>query len=166
MTLQEYLNTVPSDVMITVGGKADQYDRNVSSWAFIGSKAELLHDIEELDKVQADSCTERAKRLRQALGRQISDVKDAWSRKAILETSSKLEAASLTAKRLIRAKKLEKEFKSLMDLNIAEHYPETSKRYCSPYRDGIHIILDYPVVGGYWFKEEYDKREKEKEEAV
>lgn len=166
MTLQEYLNTVPSDVMITVGGKADQYDRNVSSWAFIGNKDDLMRDIEDLDRIQAYFCAERVRRLRQALGRQISEVKDAWSRKAILETSSKLEAASLTAKRLIRAKKLEKEFKSLMDLNIAEHYPETSKRYCLPYRDGIHIILDYPVVGGYWFEEEYGKREKEREETA
>lgn len=166
MTLREYLDTVPSDVMITVGGgQSAKDDPNVSSWAFIGNKDEFFHDLEELNALQEKVCKDRVDRNRKLLTKQIADVNAAWKRKAALETSSSLEKASSTAKRLLRSQKLKKDWHGFLDMPIKEYYPETSRRYCQPYQNGVHIILDFPVSGGYWLKSEYDARTGEEETA-
>ncbi len=136
MTLEEYMETAPEGLIVSVGMK--------SGYVFIGNKAEYEDYIDLLSREALDNLEE----LRSRYKRKVANVKAALEKDKSGLLNSKLRE---TKAKYDFFNKRVKDYKPFRDREIKETYKRLNPN------DGVCVIVEGLDEGRYWVRCEYEK---------
>lgn len=152
MKIREYMLSADSNKMYFVGGVEWAGIRSSSSFIFVGTREEFLKDVRELSQRQQDSLKSLIERGKAYIRQMEKALKKAEKEEARKKLSAEIAYTQRTTRNYTDL--LEK-LGDLGATEIVKRYPSISESHCSPFESGEIILIDFPVLGRYWTREEY-----------